>query len=448
MATTSAANLQGDVLAYLEREVLPLAQKQLVVHQVAKKYKLPKGRGTTMTFTRYNRLALPFAPLSEGVPPVAQALTIQQVTGNAQQWGGQVTITDVAEMTIFHDPFQQAKRLTAIQVAETFERNDFLTLMGGTQVNYVNSRGSRGALQAGDVLDPFTVQRTQIALSDGGALKFMGPSEPDEKRDMKALRQGRETPTLPHYIGVGREMPLGDLRQNATISNAWSFSQIDSLYNSEVGQWSSIRFCASNMVPSFTGVSNAGITMTPGAAGSLGINANYNVILTGVDTLLQYESRIYTVISSINVVSATGSIAFTTPNIAGFTFNAYIGTTSSPTNLALSASGPSSGPMSGQAVQLPANTAVVLTGIGMAQTPPAEPAEGVTVYPTFIFGEDAFGTVELENIEYAYLNQPEKVDPANQLRIIAWKGYWGGILLNSAFMARIESASAFSPTYG
>ena len=34
-------------------------------------------------------------------------------------------------------------RSVAIQVAETMERNDFLTLMGCTQVNYVNQRGSR-----------------------------------------------------------------------------------------------------------------------------------------------------------------------------------------------------------------------------------------------------------------------------------------------------------------
>jgi hypothetical protein len=72
-------------------------------------------------------------------------------------------------------------------------------------------------------------------------------------------------------------------------------------------------------------------------------------------------------------------VSFTTPNIAGFTFNAYIGTTTSPYNLGLSTSGPTSGPMTGQAVQLPANTAVTLTGIGITQVPPAAPATGVTV---------------------------------------------------------------------
>lgn len=453
MATTTASSLQGDVVAYLDKEVLPLAQKDLVVHQFGQAHRLPKGHGTTMTFTRYNRLALPFAPLSEGVPPVTNALTIQQVTGTAQQWGGQVTITDVAELTIFHDPFQQAKRLLGYQMAETLERNDFLTLMGSNQVNYANSKGSRASLAAGDIMNPFDVMRTYVALKNGvgtsgRAPMFNGPTGVSIKEDIKKYRDGGSPQSTPHYVAVTTPMTAADLRNNSTVSNAWSFSEVDRLYNAEIGQWSSIRFCESNMIPSWVGVSNSGITMTPGAAGSLPINANYSVILTGVDTQNQYESRIYQVISSINVVSATGSIGFTTPNIAGFTFNAYIGLTTSPSNLALSASGPSSGAMTGQAVQLPANTAIVLTGTGMAMTPPAAPTSGVTVFPTFIFGEGAFGVVTLDDVKWAWLNQAEKSDPMNQLRVATWKAFLGGMLLNPGFMARLETTSQFSASYG
>jgi N4-gp56 family major capsid protein len=443
MATTTANSLQGDVLAYLAEEVLPLSQKTLVVHQFGVKHRIPKGRGLTMIFTRYNRLPLPFGPLSEGVPAVSNQLSIQQVIGVAQQWGGQVTITDVAEMTIFHDPFQQAKRLVGYQVAETLERNDFLTLLGGTQVNFVNSRGSRGSLQAGDVLDPFTVQRTQIALSQGGAPMFAGPEGVDVKKDIAKLYRGNQNPaSQPHFVAVGSYIPIGDLRQNPTISNAWSFSEVESLYNSEAGQWSSIRFCQSNMVPSFTGVAQVN---GANATGSLA-TGTYFIQVTGSDTQNQYESRIYQVSAGVSVT--TGGISVTLPNIAGFTFSVYVGTTSSPTNLGLSTSGPTSGPFTGQATQLAANTTVTITGTGLAQTPPAAPNTGVTVYPVFIFGEGAFGVVELENTEFFYLANAEKADPQNQLRVVAWKTTVGGMLLNTSFMARIECTSAFSATYG
>ena len=448
MANVTAGSLQQDVAAYLARETLPIAQRVLVIHGFGQKFKLERGHGTNMNFTRYNRLSLPFAPLSEGVPAVAQGLTIQQVTGTAQQWGGQVTITDVAELTIFHNPFQQAKKLAAYQLAETLERNDFLTLMGGTQVNYVNSRGSRAALVAGDVLDPYTVSRTWAALDDLGAPKFNGPpaSQVHIRREIREgqPRAGADPRSTPHYVAVSRGFPLQDLRQNSTISNAWSFSDINKLYNAEVGEWSSTRFCSSNMVPSFTGVAQVN---GANAAGSLATNTYY-IVVTGADTQNQYESRIYQV--SAGVAVTTGGISLTTPNIAGFTFNVYVGLTTSPANLGLCVAGPTSGPMSGQAVQLPANTAVTITGLGLAQTPPAAPQTGVTVYPMFIFGEDAFGSIELEggNTSWSYLNQAEKADPQNQLRIVAWKTWSGAMILNAQFMARIECASAFGPTFG
>jgi len=448
MTTTTAGSLQADTRSYLAEKTLPVAQRTLVIHNFGQKFKLPSGYGTNMTFTRYNRLALPFAPLSEGVPAIAQGLTIQQVTGTAQQWGGQVTITDVAQATLFHNPFEKAKNLSAMQLAETLDRNDYLTLMGATQVNYVNTRGSRAALVAGDVLDPYTITRTVGALTDIKAPQFNGPpaSQPNPRRDIREgqPRSSANPRSTPHYVAVSRIFPLNDLRNNSQITNAWGFSDINKLYNAEVGEWNGMRFCESNMVPSWTGV--AQVNGTPGT-GSLATNTWF-IQVTGVDTTNQYESRIYAVSAGISVVA--GGINLTTPNIAGFTFNVYVGLTTSPTNLGLSTSGPTSGPMTGQAVQLPANTAVVITNTGLAQVPPAAPTPGVTVYPVFVFGEDAFGVIELEGegVEWSYLDKAEKADPQNQLRVVAWKTWTGAMILNSQFLARIECASAFSPAFG
>ena len=169
-----SSQFQADIESYIADETLPLARRQLVAYQFGDPLTLPEGRGRTYTGTRYNRLALPYAPLSEGVPPVGETMTIQQVTATAQQWGDKVTITDVAELTIKHPLFKKATELTGLQIAETLERNTFLALMAGTQVNYVNSRGSRGALIAGDVLDTQTVIRTDAALETLGAPRFMG----------------------------------------------------------------------------------------------------------------------------------------------------------------------------------------------------------------------------------------------------------------------------------
>jgi N4-gp56 family major capsid protein len=103
--------------------------------------------------------------------------------------------------------------------------------------------------------------------------------------------------------------------------------------------------------------------------------------------------------------------------------------------------------LAGNAVQLASGSTVVITGVGASQTPPAAPATGVTVYPTFFFGTDAYGQVVLDNVEYNYLSAADKSDPMNQTRVVSWKMFYGTIILNNAYMARVESGSAFSATY-
>lgn len=449
MATNNYSSLSSDVEAFIADETLPLARRQLVAYQFGDPLTLDKGRGLTYTATRYNRLPLPFAPLSEGVgPATGQSMTISQVSATAQQWGDKVVITDVAEMTIKHPLFKKATELVALQMSETLERNTFNALLAGTQVNYVNSRGSRAALTSTDYLDPTTVIRTNAALETLGAPRFMGDEDTDMKKDVDAGGgKASDNPrAMPHYSAIIHTLAVGDFRQASSVITAWSYSDLHRLYNYEVGEWSGIRFCKSNLVPTFTGVAQiSGTAQT--TAGSLATN-NYFVQVTASDTQNQYESRIYQVSGSIAVTGPTGRIDVTLPALAGFTFNVYIGTTASPQNLGLCALGPTSGPLAGQAVQLAPNQTVSITGLGTAQVPPAAPATGVTVYPTFIIGRGAYGQVVLDDAKFSYLTGPDKSDPLNQLRVIGWKMMYGTLIENQQFFARIESASAFSTTFG
>ena len=449
MATNSAGQFTADIEAYIAKETLPLARRQLVAYQFGDPETLPKGRGTTFTATRFNRVPLPFSPLSEGVPPVGQTMSIGQQTVTLQQWGDKITLTDVAEMTIKHPVMNEAKKLIALQLAETLERNTFNAFSGFTQINYVNSRGARGSLAAGDVLNTFEVTRAFAQLVTLGAPRFMGDEMTNTKLDADAggARVSDNPRQRPHYTAIVHPFVEADLSQNSTFVLAASYSDVNKLYNYEVGQWHSIRFCSSNMVPSWTGVSNGAITFTPGNSGSLAAGTYY-VIVTASDTQNQYESRIYAVSAGVTTTGANGSISVTLPSLAGYTFNCYIGTTTSPTNLALSSSGPSVGPLTGQATQLANGTTVVLTGTGLSQTPPAAPAAGITVYPTYIFGRGAYGQVVLDDIKITWLDKADKSDPVNQLRVVGWKNYYGTLIKNNSFALRLESTSAFSSTFG
>lgn len=447
---SSTDSLSSDIVAYIAEKTLPLARKQLVAYQFGDPLTLPKGRGTTYTATRYIRLPLPIAPISEGVPPVGSTMALQQVSATAQQWGDKVTITDVAEMTIYHPLFTKATELVGLQVAETLERNTFQTLLGGTTFNFVNSRASRAALVAGDVLSPFEIQRAYSALFNVGAPRFNGDEMTDTKLEADAggAKASNNPRMMPHYTALIHPFVAADMRQNATVVTAWSYSDINRLYNYEVGEFNGIRFCESNMVPSFTGF--ATVAVTAGTAGNLASN-NYFVQVTGTDDQNQFESRVYQVSASTAVTGPTGSIALTTPATVGFKYTVYISTSATMAsatigvlNAATAAAGPTSGPYQGLATRIEPGTAIVIgAATGAAKQPPAAPATGITTYATFVMGRGAYGQVTLDDVKFTYLKEADKSDPLNQLRVVGWKTYYSTLIENQNFFMRIESVSAF-----
>ncbi len=445
MAVNNASNFAADVGKYIQKKTLELTQLQIVLSQFGEKVPLPNGYGTTYNAFRYERVPLPYTTLSEGIPPAGQTMTITQVTGSVAQWGDLIRVTDVAELTIYHPVFKKAIELAGLAVTETIERNTFNAVLGGTQVNYVNTKGSRGALVAGDVMNPHELNRALSALNTLGARAYRSTGGADEKMKPATGAKGISVANQPHFIGVIHPNVESDLRENSTIVTAWSYSDIAKLYNSEIGQWSQMRFTRSNMVPYWTGF--AAVTGTAGTAGTLA-TGSYFVKVTGSLNQNGYETYIAQASGSISVTGPTGSISVTVPNVPGYTFNVYVGSTSSPVNLGVSASGPSSGPLAGQATQLAPGSTAIITALGVAQVPPAAPATGVTVYPTFIFGKEAFVQLELDGLKMAYLDKADKSDPNNQTRVVSWKVFYGTMIMNNQFFMRIESSSAFSATFG
>jgi len=443
----SGQTIANDIELHIADEVLRIAQRQLVAYQFGQPLKIDKNTGVTYTATRYERLPLPFAPLSEGVAAAGESITIAQVSATAQQWGDLVRVTDVADMTIKHPLFKQAIRLIAIQQPETIERNVLNILLTGTQVNYANSKANRAALVATDVMTPVEISKIVGSLETFGAPTFNGDERIDMMIDADARTKASSKPgIMPHYVALIHPLVAQDLRQNSTIATAWSYSDINRLYNNDLGEWGGARFCKTNMMPYWTGV--AAVTGTPATTGGALAAGTYYIQVTGAPTATSVEQRIYQVSGALTVGgSGAGSISVTLPTLAGYVFNVYIGTTASPANLGLSASGPSTGPLAGNATQLASGSTVVITGTGVAQTPPAAPATGVTVFPTLFFGMDAYGQVLLDDVEYNYLQGADKSDPMNQTRVVSWKMMYGTIILNNAYMARTEASSAFSVGY-
>lgn len=458
MVTNVASTFSADISNFIQKKKLPLVQRQLVLYQFGQELRLPKQRGTTYTASRYDRSNLPIAPLSEGVPPVGESIPLAQVNVTAQQWGDTITVTDIADFTIEHPLFEVATNLISMNAAETLERNTANALLSGTQINYVNTRGSRALLVAGDVMNSHEVNRAVASLRIIGAPEFMGQTSEDEKVTAgKPSMASKDPRGFQHYVAVCHPAVEADLRENSTVVLAWANSDVNKLYNNELGEWGGVRWTRSNMIPYFIGVAaptantpstTSGNMVANTSGGSLAAT-NYYVQITGSLVQNGYETAIGIASAALAVGgSGSGSITVTAPTTAGYVYNVYVDTVSSPAHLGVTASGPSVGPLAGQAVQLAPGASVTITAVGVARTPPAPPASAVTVYPTFIFGRDAYGQVMLDDMKFYYLKGAEKVDPLDQLRMVGYKVMYGTIILNNQFFMRIESTSNFGATFG
>ena len=435
-----SSQFAGATTRIIARDALEQTQRYLVLYQFADKKTIPHGHGVQWEAIRWNYMPLPRFPTAEGVPPPANALDYTRVTGTAVQWAGRWVGTDVATITTQQDLMKTAGKQLGMQHAQLKERNGFVNLMGGTQVNYANSVGARASLAATDVLNPTDVNRTFANLANLGAPMWNGQTGETVQRsiDYTARQSEKTIRGVEHLVAIGSIFPLEDLRNNPVVVNAWSRSDVNRLYINEMGYWSGITFCVSNMAPTFTGVAQVN---GANAVGNL-TTGTYTIQVTGWDNQNFYESRIYQL--STDVTVTTGGISLTTPSTAGFTYAVYVGvgTGALPTNLGLTTSGPSSGSFAGQAIELPPSTAITITGLGAQMIPPAAPATEVTVYPIFIFGQEAFACLKLEGVQWLRPTGPDKADQLDQIRVIGYKFMEGWTILDQRKMARIEVAAS------
>lgn len=446
MAINTAASIgAGDIETYIQDQLLPLPRRQVVAYQFGEPLTLIKGHGNLYTAIRFQRLPLPSTPLVEGVPPPSRSLAFQTVTGATQQWGDRVLLTDVAEMTVKHPLISVSIELLGLQITETFDRNVFNTLLTGTQVNTVNGHGRTGLLTT-DLINMTEVQRMSTMLTTLGAPRFGGDTQTTAKVDAAAGESSAASDprSQPHYVAIMHPFVEGDARQTNLLTMAWSYSDVNKLYNNEIGEFGGVRFCKSNLVPSILGAAQA--TGSPVVGGGSFAAANYYIVVTGSDTQNQYESYVSQTSAAITV-ALNGSITLTTPAATGYTYNVYVGTVGNVVNLGLSPNGPTTGPLAGNATQIPPSTVITLTGIGAAQVPPVAPPSGITMYPTFFFGRGAYGVVTLDQVKVSTLLKADKADPLNQLRSVGWKAMYGTMITNNTFMARLESTSSMSLTF-
>ncbi len=155
MATmkTTTGSLSPELRTFYDRNLLMRLMPRLVWALWGQPKQMPSREGQTVNFRRFSALAAATTPLSEGVTPAGNSITVAEFTATPVQYGDFVEVSDYLDFTAPDPVFLETTDLLGEQAADTIDQLTRDVLLAGTTVQYANGRVSRVTVAAGDILN-------------------------------------------------------------------------------------------------------------------------------------------------------------------------------------------------------------------------------------------------------------------------------------------------------
>ena len=239
--TTADGGLSDEMKTYYADFLIDNAEPELVHDQFGQKQPIPEGSGKKIEFRKYDPLPKATTPLTEGVTPQGQKLTLGSVSAEVKQYGGFIELSDMLLMTAVDNNLVQATTLLGGQAGRTLDSIVREVLNGGTNVQYAEGQvSSRSALVGGkDSGNHYlTVKAIRMAV-----------------RTLKAMN----TPKIGgEYVAIIHPDVAYDLMNDPEWKYPHQYQDTTELYNGEIGKIAGVRFVETTEAKIFKGAGAEG----------------------------------------------------------------------------------------------------------------------------------------------------------------------------------------------
>lgn len=384
---TTDAGLSEEMKTYYSRRLIELAEPELIHDQFGQKHPIPRNSGKIIEFRKYDSLPKALVPLTEGVTPAGQKMSMGVIRATIKQYGGYIELSDLLELTAIDNNLVQATRLLASQAGRTSDTITREVLAGGTNVLYSGGVKDRSELVGGDA----TEENNDVLKVD------------DIRKAVRALKVQNAQKINGYFVGIIHPDVAYDLMNDKKWVDVKTYSDPDGIYEGEIGKIEGVRFVETSEAKVFHGADLASDSRTLQVNGTPSNTKTVNFdggtvlanALVGRAVLIGNDVR--------TVVSNTANSMTLDENITA------------------------------------ADNAVIYPGEGGKG--------GRDVYSTLILGADAYGVTELEGGGLQHivkqLGSSGTADPLNQRATAGWKLTKVAERLVEQYMIRIESASTF-----
>lgn len=398
---TYSPGVAPSVVEYYERSLLENMKPEMVHNRDAQKRTLPEHNGKTVKFRRFTPFAAITEPLAEGVTPAGQTLTETAFTAMVKPYGGHVELTDEINFYLLDNMHQETAKLLADQAAlslDTISRN---ALNAGMNVQYANSKTSRGALASTDKL---TFEEIKMAVRN---LK---------RKNVKPFADG-------FYHAIVHPDVVHDLTADTMWKDVSKYQDKVKTERYELGTIYKVKFFESTNAMVFKAQTYIYGTKTSLTATAFDAATK---CMTVSDSISEDDARAMTGMLVNVQITKSGSNSVTPMCIE------RVDATNKKVYFRW----------------VPASTTDWTTANTLKIVPYGGGASGADVYSTLIYGENAFGTIELggtgRNVQII-INAPGSsgaLDPLAQRGTIAWKvkGFCT-VILQDDFIVRLESGA-------
>lgn len=412
---TSTSNFSSSVVdAYIRKRVLAHGQSNYLFRKNASKDPIPAGNGDNIKFIRYERLVLP-STLTEGTTPSSDSLEINTVTGQATQYGQVVSISDVLELQMWHPVVTHAMEELAEGAARKDDQIIQEALLGATTVSYGGGAADRTALGASDTLDT-ELLRDVIATLEVGSDGVDGGAKPFMNGFMKGI--------------LHRKHEL-DLMDDTVWSSMAVRQDAQALERGRIRRWNGVEFEVTNFGPQFNSLSAAptGWNVADNASGTLYDNA----AVLDVGFVRKHKKRGFAedMYFTTHTMSANKDLDITTPTSTDYTYDIYADSAADGSGSAALVASDVAGGVTTTVSSLPTTAA-----------PDAPATAAGNIYTSYIFGADSYSVVDLDSLKTYTTRGADSNDPLDQVRTMGVKWYDAALILNNAFIVRIEAPSS------
>lgn len=243
---TTDSGLSDEMKTYYSDYLIDLAEPELVHDQFGQKHPIPKNGGKTIEFRKYDSLPKMLTPLTEGVTPDGQKLSMSTITATVKQYGGFIELSDILLLTAIDNNLVQATKLLASQAGRTLDTITREVLNGGTNVQYAAGQvESRSELVGGNADAARNHYLTVDAIRKA-------------VRNLKVMN----TPRIDGgYVAIIHPDCSYDLMSDPEWKYPHQYVDTENIYNGEIGRIAGVRFVETSEAKVFEGKGADGVNV-------------------------------------------------------------------------------------------------------------------------------------------------------------------------------------------